>query len=236
MLNQKTRALIAEFEGYHLSCYHLGDGVCTIGYGHTRPLSQCAGAGTWKISPQQAEEFLNQDTQIAQSAVLGYFTRNLNDNQIGALTSFAYNLGSSVFVKYQFEANGTDKQITDHMMLFLNKGTKFEEGITRRRKAEVALFLDPDVQGTNISNLIGESDNMKMIQLTTDGDYYGHKWIKGAIFVVSTESIRYIERPQTLGILRQLCGQEIPATGEEMLLFIQDMDLPVTKGADHSKD
>lgn len=158
MLNQKSIDLIKSFEGCHLTCYHLGDGVCTIGYGHTRPLSQCGGAGTWSITQAQAEQFLQDDLRLYESAVRGYFTRPLNDNQVGALTSFCYNLGTSVFVKYQFDPNGSDSNITSQMMLFLNKGTQFEAGITRRRQAETALFLDG-----NSSNALKNGERMTFI-------------------------------------------------------------------------
>ena len=224
MLNQKSIDLIKSFEGCHLACYHLGDGVCTIGYGHTRPLSQCGGAGTWTITQAQADEFLAKDMELYESAVKGYFKRPLNANQIGALTSFCYNLGTSVFVKYGFDPNGSDQAITAQMMLFLNKGTIFEEGITRRRKAETALFLDGAVSQTFT---LGESNTMKLIQITTDGDYYGKTYKANACFVTTGDSIRYIERPETLAILHAICGETIQTDAISFLLFIQDMDLTI---------
>lgn len=224
MVNNKTIALVKSFEGCTLSCVHIGDGVCTIGWGHTRPLSQCAGAGSWHITQAQADLWLMEELIAHENAVTSYFTRSFNDNQKGALTSFCYNLGAGIFKDYNFPKNGSDSQITSQMMLFLNKGTQFEAGITRRRKAEVALYNDGVVE-TNPTPTIGENEDMKLVQLINDGDYYGKKYPKNACFVTTGDSIRYIERPETLKILHQLCGATIPVDATDFLLYIQDMNL-----------
>lgn len=224
-MNQKTINLVKSFEGCTLACVHIGDGVCTIGWGHTRPLNQCAGAGTWKISQAQADSWLMEQLTYHENAVRNYFTRSLNENQVGALTSFCYNLGEGIFSQYNFPKNGSDTAITSQMMLFLNKGTKFEAGITRRRVAEVALYNDKGVQAPTTK---GEfEDFMKLVQLTTDGDYYGKKYPKNACFVTTGDSIRYIERPQTLNTLDKLGVQRVALNAIDFLLFIQDMDLKV---------
>lgn len=230
MLNQKSINLIHSFEGCRLACYHLGDGVCTIGYGHTRPLNQCGGAGSWRITQAQADQFFNIDIQKYENAVTGYFTRHLNENQKGALTSFCYNLGTGIFAKYNFPRNGSDINITNQMMLFCNKGTQFEAGITRRRKAEVALFLDGSVQAAQTTQTIsikGDFEDMKLVQLTTDGDYYGKKYKAGACFITTGDSIRYIERPQTLTTLDKLGVQRVSLSAIDFLLFIQDLNLKI---------
>lgn len=226
MLNQKSINLIHSFEGCRLACYHLGDGVCTIGYGHTRPLNQCGGAGSWRITQAQADQFFNTDIKRYENAVTGYFTRHLNENEKGALTSFCYNLGTGIFAKYNFPKNGDSINIANQMMLFCNKGTQFEAGITRRRKAEVALLLDGNIQTSQKKT--GDDEHMRLIQLTTDGDYYGHKYPKNACFVVTGDSIRYIERPATLGVLHKLNLVTIPLTAQEFLYYIQDMDLKIS--------
>jgi Phage-related lysozyme (muraminidase) len=135
--------LIKEFEGVRLACYHLGDGVCTIGYGHTRPLSQCPGAGSWVISQAQAEQMLVADVQGYCNAVTSYFTRSFNQNQLDALISFAYNLGGGIFAQYAWDRKATDDYILASIPKYNMPGTQFTQGLTRRRNAECALYRKP---------------------------------------------------------------------------------------------
>ncbi len=216
MLNQKSIDLIKSFEGCHLACYHLGDGVCTIGYGHTRPLNQCAGAGTWTIPQQQAEDFLQNDLARYRNAVMGYFTRSLNDNQIGALTSFCYNLGTGIFAQYSFPKNGTDSEITNQMMLFLNKGTQFEAGITRRRQAETALFLDGAVQSSQAAAINQPTkENSKMIYIFNVVDATG-KPTSGTMLFDGIRCIAFAgpngkaALDHYSGTYKQITGKDIP--------------------------
>lgn len=69
----------------------------------------------------------------------------LNENQVIALTSFVYNVGSVAFRSSVLEAlNRSDFDGATNAMLRWNKvaGREFE-GLTRRRQAEVALFKTP---------------------------------------------------------------------------------------------
>ncbi|MDR0300622.1 MAG: LysM peptidoglycan-binding domain-containing protein [Streptococcaceae bacterium] len=141
-INNAGLQLIKDFEGCKLSCYHLGDGVCTVGYGTTRPLSLCRGAGSWKISKAEAERLLLSNLASYEKAVSGYFARPLNENQFSALVSFAYNLGGGIFKKYNWSKAEPDKQITGRMIQYVNP-EQFRAGLTRRRKAEIALFDTP---------------------------------------------------------------------------------------------
>jgi GH24 family phage-related lysozyme (muramidase)/LysM repeat protein len=147
--SSKGIALIREFEGVRLACYHLGDGVCTIGYGHTRPLNQCGGAGSWRITQEQAEVKLKTDLVKYENIVNNRF-RNLNQNQFDALVSFSYNTGDP-FIKDGWSESARHKPdgnyITASMMNYVNP-PQFREGLTRRRNAEVALFRSPATAST----------------------------------------------------------------------------------------
>lgn len=153
-INAKGLQLIKDFEGCRLSCYHLGDGKCTIGYGHTRPVYECCGEGNWKISQNTADVFLELDVQKYARAVESYFSRNFNDNQFAALVSFCYNLGTGIFAQYNWGREETDKQITDRMILYVNP-PQFREGLTRRRKAEIALYNTPMVGSVDSGYIFG---------------------------------------------------------------------------------
>lgn len=63
----------------------------TIGWGHTKDVKEgdiCTQA--------QADAWLLQEYDEAEAAVLQAVTTALNDNQLGALTSFVYNVGPGI--------------------------------------------------------------------------------------------------------------------------------------------
>lgn len=76
----------------------------------------------------------------------------------------------------------------------------------------------------NNSNQKGDED-MKIISITTDGDYYGKKYKKGACFCLTGDSIRYIERPQTLDNLKKIGVTFHTMTSIDFLYIIQDLNL-----------
>ena len=85
---KKACELIAKFEGYKLTAYKCPAGVWTVGYGHTNGVK----SGD-VITSTQAQEFLQTDVKIFFDAVMREVSKICNQNQIIALTSFAFNLG-----------------------------------------------------------------------------------------------------------------------------------------------
>lgn len=73
-------------------------------------------------------------------------------------------------------------------------------------------------------NFKGEED-MKIITITSDADYYGKKFKKGACFCVNGLDIRYIERPQTLTNLEKLGVPRFSMNHIDLLYIIQDLGL-----------
>jgi len=134
-------ALLKELEGLELTGYVLGDGMCTIGYGHAEPLSVVSAAACrqWTITEAEAEAMLREDVQIYADAVGNHFTRPLTQNQFDALTSFIYNVGTEWMNRYDWGTQPEDHSITGAMMLAVYPA-KFKEGLTMRRNAEIALF------------------------------------------------------------------------------------------------
>lgn len=133
--------LIKQFEGCRLTAYNIDDGKITIGWGHAEPVGQTnlvAGVTTW--TQAQADNQLTADLVDYENAVNNYFTRSFNQNQFDALVAFAYNLGGGVFANYNWSKTASDSWICSEMILYVNKGTQYEEGLTRRRKAEIDLY------------------------------------------------------------------------------------------------
>ena len=94
-----------------------------------------------KVSKETAEKWLSK--ALAKKylpLVLKYDKQyDFNQNEIDALVSFAYNIGS---IK-QLTANGTRSRATiaSKMLQYNKAGGRVCNGLTRRRKAERALFL-----------------------------------------------------------------------------------------------
>ena len=139
--------LIKEFEGCRLTAYQDEVGVWTIGYGITNADKSITGTTVksgLKISQATAEKWLEESLdQKYLPKVMKYDTRyNWTQNEIDALTSFAYNIGSID----QLTANGSrSRAIIAKKMLEYNKaGGTIYRGLTRRREAERKLFLTPE--------------------------------------------------------------------------------------------
>ncbi len=157
--------LIKEFEGYHRA---LPDGraeayadplhgwvVPTIGYGTTKyPDGRQVQQGDI-ITPAQASEYLVWEVEQHCRPNLERIPTwtQMNQNQRGALYSFAYNLGPYFYGGTNFQSitrvcNTPDRWfdvpwVTAQFVKYRNPGTAAEVGLRRRREAEAALFCRP---------------------------------------------------------------------------------------------
>ena len=148
--------LIKEFEGCHLAAYQDEVGVWTIGYGITNADKSITGTTIkrgLKISQTTAEKWLEESLNRKYlPKVMKYDTRyNWNQNEIDALTSFAYNIGSID----QLTANGSrSREIIAKKMLEYNKaGGTVYRGLVRRREAERKLFLTPTKEEKKVEDI-----------------------------------------------------------------------------------
>lgn len=82
--------------------------------------------------------------------------------------------------------------------------------------------------GSTSNNTITGEKEMKVITITTDGDYYGRKYKAGACFFFTGDSLRYIERPQALGVFDVLQIPRFRMDAISLLLVIQDLDLKIS--------
>jgi len=141
-MNAKGLHLLKSFEGLRLTAYIDAVGVWTIGYGTTRGVKR-----GMKITKAQAENLMKRDLVTFESAVRKYTKVPLNSDQFSALVSFTYNVGVGAFSKSTLLRMLNQKNIRGAADQFLrwNKGGGRElPGLTRRRKAERALFLGED--------------------------------------------------------------------------------------------
>lgn len=143
-VTNKCIKLVKKFEGLYKKAYRDEVGVWTIGYGITNADKSITGA-TIKaglvISEKTADNWLERslNSKYLQKVMKYDKKYNWNQNEIDALVSFSYNIGSIDGLT----ANGTRSRATiAAKILEYNKaGGKVYRGLTRRRKAERKLFL-----------------------------------------------------------------------------------------------
>ena len=152
---QKTstagKSIIKEFEGFRAIAYLCPAGVWTVGYGSTRINGKPVGKGT-KITTEEAEVFLEQDLKSFEDGVSQNVSIELTQNQFDALVCFVYNVGLGNFKKStllkKLNAGKLEEAAEEFLKWDKSKG-KSLPGLTRRRKAERALFLSEGYDHTD---------------------------------------------------------------------------------------
>ena len=145
-LNQATMKLIKEFEGCHLHAYKDAVGVVTIGYGTTNADSGITGKTIrmgMTIGQATADKWLQKSLEKKYlPKVMKYdHIYHWNENEAGALTSFAYNIGS--IDQLTDHGKRSKATIAKKMLLYNKADNKVLLGLKRRREAEHNLFLTP---------------------------------------------------------------------------------------------
>ena len=143
-ISDKCLNIVKEFEGCRLTAYRDEVGAWTIGYGITNSdfkITKKIIRKGMKISKATAEKWLEESLNKKYLPLVLEYDKQYNwdQNELDALVSFCYNIGS---IK-QLTADGTrSKTVVASKILQYNKaGGKVYRGLTRRRKAERELFL-----------------------------------------------------------------------------------------------
>ena len=147
LILSKTIELIREFEGFRSHAYRDTDGTPVIGYGLSKIAGKRVRMGD-RIAVHQAEAALKAEIQAIQAKIKSIVKVELNDYQLGALTSFAFNTGfyglkNSTLLR---KLNAGDHHGAANEFLRWNKAHSGGRlvplaGLTRRRQAEKQLFL-----------------------------------------------------------------------------------------------
>jgi lysozyme len=144
--------LIKEFEGCHLTAYPdplTGGLPITIGWGSTRDFDSIPFKRGRVITQKYADTLLEFEVKnkfLPKLSKIPYWSE-MNENQKGALLSFAYNLGADFFNAPGFNTISRKlkekdwKGIPATLELYRNPGSKVEAGLLRRRKAEGKLWV-----------------------------------------------------------------------------------------------
>ncbi|MGP1382530.1 MAG: lysozyme [Thainema sp.] len=141
-INDKGLHLLKSFEGLRLKAYLDAVGVWTIGYGTTRGVRP-----GMQITKAEAEALLRDDLRKFEQAVSSNIQVPLNSDQFSALVSFTYNVGAGALASSTLRRllNQNNYSTAAEEFLRWNKGGgRVLAGLTRRRRAERALFLGED--------------------------------------------------------------------------------------------
>lgn len=167
-MNEVGKALVTECESIKLVAYKCPAGVWTNGRGHTKGVHEGD-----VLTPEQEQAQFDQDMLEWTLAVKSCLTRKPNENQLAAMTCFAFNVGLEGFksssVLKAFE-RGDDEAASRAFGLW-NKitvnGQKVESrGLTIRRAKEAALYLAP-VDGQIVEDMPQEVAAPKTMAAST---------------------------------------------------------------------
>lgn len=142
-INDAGYNLIREFEGFRGKPYQDSGGVWTQGYGHTDGVT----ADSPDITQEQADDWLDDDLEAAET-IVGKLPLHLTDNQFAALVSLVFNCGKAPLngtIGRMLEA-GNYRAAATAFLLWNHIGTVVSDGLTRRRQAEMKLFLTPNYE------------------------------------------------------------------------------------------
>lgn len=142
--------LVQRFEGIHKKTdqgdyrsYRCPAGRWTIGWGHIRAVRSGQ-----RATHNECVEFLRQDLEETEAAVLRLVKVDLTQNQFDSLVSFVFNLGQGNFKSSSLlrKLNSSDFNGVPEEFLKWNKARVSGKlttlaGLSRRRSAEAALFM-----------------------------------------------------------------------------------------------
>lgn len=144
--------LIKTFEGCHLHAYpdpKTGGLPITIGWGSTKDFNGTPFKMGRTITQEYANKLFEFDltNRFLPSLQKIPYWSEMNDNQRGALLSFAYNLGASFYGSSGFNTITTNlkqknwQAIPETLKLYRNPNSNVEAGLLRRRVAEGKLWI-----------------------------------------------------------------------------------------------
>jgi len=145
-----AEALIKKFEGKKLKAYQDSAGIWTIGYGSTINLDTKKPIKKGDvIDDATALRWLNDEIRQKKDALIRLIKVPVNGNQMSAMVSLAYNIGTGAFGRSTLLKKlnaGLKKENVAPEFLRWNKVRKDgilveEKGLTNRRKLEMDLFL-----------------------------------------------------------------------------------------------
>jgi lysozyme len=137
-------AIIRKYEGLKLQAYICPSGLPTIGFGATFYENSTRVQLGDRISRDRADQLLMFQVKLFADEVRRMVKSNINENQLGALVSFCFNVGGAAFAKStlarKVNANPSDPTIRNEFMRWTRGGGKVLPGLVKRREEEANLY------------------------------------------------------------------------------------------------
>lgn len=136
--------LIKRWEGCELEAYPdpgSGGDPWTIGWGSTGPGIRKGVRWT----QAQADDRLALDVERFMRGVASVIKVEVTDNELGALTSLAYNIGQGAFARstlLRLLNTGEKGQAAEQFLAWKKAGGKVMQGLLNRRRDERRVFLE----------------------------------------------------------------------------------------------
>jgi len=143
--------MVKNFEGFVPNVYNDPIGLPTVGYGHLCRQPKCAEV-TFPIPLTEADatNLLRSDMRSAEECVSSAIDDkiSLNENQYGALVSWAFNVGcgnvrSSGLIRRLNAGEDPNTVAREELPKWRNAGGKPSNGLVLRRGKEAAFFQVP---------------------------------------------------------------------------------------------
>ena len=140
----KGIAIIRKYEGLRLQAYICPSGLATIGFGAIFYENGSRVQLGDKISRDRADQLLFFQVKLFADEVQRIVKVKLDENQLGALVSFCFNVGGAAFGKStlakKVNANPSDPTIRNEFMRWTRGGGKVLPGLVKRREEEANLY------------------------------------------------------------------------------------------------
>lgn len=139
LVSDNCVAIIKHFEGCRLEPYRCSAGVLTIGYGHTGNVHPSD-----VITQSEAESLLKIDLENFYHGVKKSVKVDINQNQLDALVSLAFNIGLGNLRKsslIELLNDGDYLGAANEFWKWRRGGGVILPGLVRRRAAEADLFI-----------------------------------------------------------------------------------------------
>ena len=137
--------IIRRFEGCKLRAHLCPANKWTIGWGSCFYENGSAVKQGDVITQERADRLLLSTVAQFEFGVVNSVKSSINANQLGALTSFAFNVGIGNFQRSTLRrmviANPNNKFIREEFLKWNKVSGKVLDGLTRRRQAEADLYF-----------------------------------------------------------------------------------------------
>lgn len=142
VINDAGLKLVEYYEGCELKSYMDSVGVWTIGLGRIRHDDGSAVGPGETCTQAQADAWLRSDLEKEGAHYVRAWTKELNENQFSALTSFCFNRGAGRLRRLL----AMPGNVEDNLIKFDWAGSEDNHllGLMRRRRSEATLYVGDD--------------------------------------------------------------------------------------------